>query len=192
MRASKPAVKAVLGEAMRRSFKVRKPQFADKSWRISTDNSSMTIRSLVKWLGAQGGATIRPRSGRAVLIPINTITDRISTKKFYKIIDWLMQNKQTVIKDGVLYAVPDWNTSRRGGVAPGTRLNKKFRSRLQGSHKRPSGFNAMFKEVNGARLIPIALVRRQVRMSKKFSLPEVAHQSIVGIVRKHIEAELAK
>lgn len=192
MRNSKPDVKKVLGVEMRKSFKVRKPQFADKTWRISTDNRSMTIRSLVRWLGSQAGSTISAR-GRALLIPINTyLGTRISTKKFYKLVDWLRQNKLTVIKDGVLYANPVWNQSRRGGVAAGTRINQKFRARFQGSIKRPSGFSVSPAFERSDRLIPIAIIRRSIRMPKRFSLTDIARQSLTSIVRQHIEKEFKR
>lgn len=192
MRNAKPEVKKVLGQEMRKAFKVNKPQFADKTWRISTDNSAMTIRSLVRWLSSQGGSTINAR-GKALLIPINTyLGARIGTKKFYKLVDWLRQNKLSVIKDGVLYANPVWNTSKRGGVGVGTRINKKFRATIQGSIKRPSGFSVSPAFMRADRLIPIAIIRRNIRMPKRFSLTDIASQSLTTIVAKHIKAELFK
>lgn len=192
MRNAKPEVKKVLGQEMRKAFKVKKPQFADKTWRISTDNSAMTIRSLLRWLGAHEGKTISAR-GRALLIPINTyLGARIGTKKFYKLVDWLRQNKLSVIKDGVLYANPVWNTSKRGGVGVGTRINKKFRATLQGSLKRPSGFSVSPAFERADRLIPIAIIRRGINMRKRFSLSDIAARSLRGIVEKHIQQELYK
>lgn len=192
MRNAKPEVKTVLSGEVRKAFKVNKEQFADKAWRISTDNSAMTIRSLVRWLGAHEGATISAR-GKALLIPINTyLGARIGTKKFYKLVDWLRQNKLTVIKDGVLYANPVWNTSKRGGVGVGTRINKKFRATLQGSLKRPSGFSVSPAFERADRLIPIAIIRRSIHMRKRFSLQDIAVRSLSRIVSKHIEQELYK
>lgn len=192
MRAAKPEVKKILGQEMRKSFKVQKAQFADRTWRISTANRAMTITSLVRWLGVQGGTTISARGG-ALLVPINTyLGARITTKKFYKLVDWLRQNKLTVIKNGILYANPVWNTSRRGGVGVGTRINKKFRATLQGSIKRPSGFSVSPAFERADRLIPIAVIRKNIRMPKRFVLSDVASKSLVQIVRTHIMQELAK
>ena len=192
MRNAKPEVKHVLGQEMRRAFKVQKPQFADRTWRIATDNSAITITNLVRWLLSQSGTTISAR-GKALLIPINTyLGARIGTKKFYKLVDWLRQNKMSIIKDGVLYANPIWNTSKRGGVGVGTRINKQFRARIQGSIKRPSGFDVSPAFMREDRLIPIAIIRKSIRMPKRFSLPDTANQSLIGIVRRHIEAELFK
>ena len=192
MRNSKREVKGVLGNEMRRAFKVRKEQFAERSWRISTDNNAMTIRSLVKWLGAHEGSTISAR-GKALIIPINTyLGTRIGTKRFYKLVDWLRQNKLSVIKDGVLYANPVWNTSKRGGVGVGTRINKKFRATIQGSLKRPSGFSVSPAFERADRLIPIAIIRRNISMKKRFSLSDIASRSLVSIVTKHIQEEINK
>ncbi len=192
MRNAKPEVKRVLGKEMRKAFKVNKAQFADRTWRISTDNSAMTIRSLVRWLGTHEGGTISAR-GKALLIPINTyLGSRIGTKKFYKLVDWLRQNKLTVIKNGVLYANPVWNTSKRGGVGVGTRINKKFRATLQGSLKRPSGFSVSPAFERADRLIPIAIIRRSIHMKKRFSLSDIAARSLRDIVAKHIQQELYK
>lgn len=194
MRASKAEVKQALGREMRKAFKVKKPQFADRTWRISTANSQMEIRSLVKWLGAQGGSRIFPKGHRALLIPINTyLGTRITTKKFYKIIDWLYREKLLVFKNGIAYAKPIWNESRRGGVAAGSRINQKFRSKFQGTLKRPSGFSlADIKVIDGDRLVPIAVVRRSIKMPKRFLLEDVARRHLLQIVTRHIQKEFAK
>ena len=193
MRAAKPEIKAALGKEMRRAYDVKKVQFAEKTWRISTGNSVMTIQSLVKWFGAQGD-TIVPRGHRALLIPINTyLSSRITTKKFYSIVAWLRQENLSVIKGGILYAKPVWNTSKRGGVKVGTRINKQFRRRFQGTLKRPSGFSLTdIKVIDGERLVPIAVLRRSVRMPKRFDLVGLARSRLVNIAARHIESELIK
>jgi len=95
----------------------------------------------------EGGSIVARTAPRAVLVPINTrFGMRLSTKRFYKLIDWLMREKLTLVKDGILYVKPVMNTSRRGGVAVGSRVSKSFRAKFQGSKRRPSGFDIKLNE----------------------------------------------
>lgn len=193
MRSAKPEVKAVMAQETRRAFKMVKPQFAERSWRVSTQDQALIVRSLAPWMGIHvTGGSIRPKGHRKLLVPINLITGRITTKKFFRLVDQLQRDGLTVVKGGVLYVKPVWNTSRRGGVAPGTRLNKRFRARLSGSHKRPSGFNAVWRDVGGERLIPIAVLKSSIAMRARLPLEAIGRQRLLPIVLRHIERELAK
>lgn len=184
---AKPAVKSALESEMMSVFKVKRGGFA-KSWRVSTSGQLgngapvMRIFNIVRWMREHiDGGGIIPRSGRALLIPITAENKRVSTKKFYQLIDKLMQNKQTVIKNGVLYMKPTLNTSARGGVAAGTRINKEFRAMM------PKGF---VLSMNQHKLIPIALVRKTVTMRKRFNLSGLAHNKIKPLVIDAIKKEL--
>lgn len=193
MRAAKPEVKAVMAQETRRAFHVAKPQFADRAWRVSTQDQALIVRSMAPWMGIHvTGGVVRPKGHSKLLIPINLLTGRITTKKFFRLVDALQRDGLTVIKGGVLYVKPVWNTSRRGGVAPGTRLNKRFRARISGSHKRPSGFAAVWRDVGGERLIPIAVLKSAITMRQRLDLPGIARQRLVPIVLRHVQSELAR
>jgi hypothetical protein len=192
MRASKLALRGALQAEMKSVFKVKQERFL-RTWTISTNElpGTIVIRNKAKGfsLHAMGGS-IGPRSGSALLIPINTVGgSRIGTKKFYKLVDWLRQNKLTFIKNGILWVKPLMNTSRRGGVGIGTRVSKKFRSKFQGSLKRPSGFEIKLNEHG---MTPIAVLRRSITIRKRFDMPALTRQALVPIVLNSIEAELAR
>ena len=81
MRAAKPEIKAVMAQETRRAFKVVKPQFAERAWRVSTQDQALIVKSLAPWMGVHvTGGTIRPKGHRKLLIPINLITGRISIR----------------------------------------------------------------------------------------------------------------
>lgn len=192
MRASKLPLRGALQAEMKTAFNVKQDRFL-RTWTISTSEKPGTIiiRNKAKGfsLHAMGGS-IGPRSGSALLIPINTVGgSRIGAKKFYKLVDWLRQNKLTFIKNGILFVKPLMNTSRRGGVAIGTRVSKKFRSKFQGSLKRPSGFEIKLNEQG---MTPIAVIKRGITMRKRFDMEGLARKTLVPIVLASIGAELAK
>jgi hypothetical protein len=192
MRASKLPLRGALQAEMKTAFKVKDQRFL-RTWTISTNErpGTIIIRNKAKGfsLHAMGGA-IGPRTGSALLIPINTRGgSRIGTKKFYKLVDWLRQNKLTFIKDGILFVKPLMNTSRRGGVAIGTRVSKKFRSKFQGSFKRPSGFEIKLNEDG---MTPIAVIKRRITMRKRFDMVGLVHRILVPLVISSIGAELTK
>lgn len=188
MRDAKLPVRAALQDEMRKAFNVKQDRFL-RTWRIGVRSpGTMIIENMMKGftLHATGGS-IGPRSGSAVLIPINTAGgSRIGAKKFYKLIDWLMQEKLTVIKDGVLYVKPPMNESRRGGVGVGTRIQKRFRQRFSGPRKRPSGFDI---RLNDHGLTAIALVRRGISMRKRIDMQAILSKRIVPIVLKGIQLQ---
>jgi hypothetical protein len=131
------------------------------------------------------GGSIAPRNAaRALLIPINMAQGtRIGAKKFYKLIDWLRREKLTIIKNGILYVRPPMNTSRRGGVAIGTRVSKKFRARFSGG-RRPSGFDIKLNEHG---LTPIAVVRRSISLRKRWDMPALVRRRILPLILEGIE-----
>lgn len=192
MKAAKEPLRAALKDELKASFKVKQERFL-RTWIISANSVPNTIvitnRAKGFALHATGG-TIGPRSGSALLIPINTVGgSRIGAKKFYKLVDWLRQNKLTFIKNGILWVKPMMNTSRRGGVGIGTRVSKKFRSKFQGSLKRPSGFEIKLNEDG---MTPIAVIKRGITMRKRFDMVGLVHKSLVPIVLSSIGAELTK
>lgn len=188
LRDSKEPVRQVLQAEMRRAFTVKQDRFL-RTWRISArkDPNSLWIDNIAAGFGLHvEGGTIRPRSRQALLIPINTrLGTRIGTKKFYKLIDWLMREKLTLIRGNILYVKPVMNTSRRGGVAPGTRVNKKFRSKFQGTKRRPSGFDI---NLNSEGLTAIAVVRKAVGMRARFPMQGIIDAKLVPIVLAKIQA----
>jgi hypothetical protein len=201
MVASRPETDRVMREENRRAFKVVNPRM-DKSWRSNVytttkggaafDSPQLVIRNLSKWFKIQttGGVIRNKTTPRALLIPINTAgNSRIGTKKFYKMIAWLRQNKWTVIRNGILYVRPPMNESRRGGVAAGTRINKKFRNTFSGTAKRPSGFDI---KLNDQGLTPIAIIRTSITMKKRMDLDTIARRQIAPIVLKNIRERLGR
>lgn len=192
MRAAKPPLRAALQAELKSAFKVKQERFL-RTWTISTSEAPSTIIIRNKAAGFAlhvTGGSIGPRTGSAILIPINAVGgSRIGAKKFYKLIDWLRQNKLTFIKNGILWIKPPMNTSRRGGVAVGTRVSKKFRAKFQGSLKRPSGFEIKLNEHG---MTPIAVVKRSISIRKRFDMDALTRRSLVQIVLNSIGAELAK
>lgn len=168
----------------------------EKAWRLKIIESrssglGLQITNLARWfkMHVEGGTIGKRTTPRAILIPINTrLGARISAKKFYKLIDWLMREKLTVIRNGVLYVKPVMNTSRRGGVAVGTRVNKSFRAKFQGSLKRPSGFDI---KLNAEGLTPIAIIRTSVAMKRRFNLDGIAQRRIMPVVAAAVTNRLA-
>lgn len=185
--AAKPEVKAAMEDEMRRVFKVRRGGFA-KTWRVSTSGSfgngmaMMRVFNIVPWMDVHiTGAALGPRSGRAVLIPLDRMGSRITTKKFYQVIDYLMQNKLTVIKHDVVYMKPELNQSRRGGVAAGSRVTKAFRARM------PKG---LAMALNSDKLVPIALIRSHVTLRARFNLKRIGETRLRAIVARHVQSAL--
>lgn len=186
MRDAKEPVRQTLQSAMRSSFNVRGDRFL-RTWRIGVrqNPNRMAIDNIAKgfFLHAEGG-TIGPRNARALLIPINTyLGARIGTKKFYAMIDWLMREKLTLIRGNILYVKPPLNETGRGGVAPGTRVNKKFRRRFQGTKRRPSGFSLMLNE---EKLTPIAVIKRSITMRRRFNMDDVTQRRLIPLVLDRI------
>lgn len=187
MRDAKPAVRTALQEEQRIHFNVKQARF-ERTWRIGvkTTPGVMIITNVMKGFSLHAlGGTISPRHGQALLIPINTSAGtRIGAKKFYQLIDWLRREKLTVIKNGILYVRPLMNTSRRGGVAVGTRVSKKFRTKFSGSFKRPSGFDIKLNEHG---LTPIAVVRRSINMRKRWDMPSIVQRRLLPLILDAIE-----
>lgn len=192
MHNAKEPLRAALQAEMKAVFHVKQQSFL-RTWTVSTDTvpGTIIIRNKAKGfeLHAMGGS-IGPRKGDAVLVPINTSGGtRIGQKKLYKILRWLRDHNLTLIKNGILYVKPIMNTSRRGGVAIGTRVNKNFRRRLSGTFERPSGFDIKLNEHG---LTAIAVVKRGITIRKRFDMEGLARRTLVPIVLSSIGAELAR
>lgn len=193
---ARPRTDAILREETRRQFKTLPGGKFEKAWRLRVVDSKVNglgleIVNLAKWFAmhVEGGTIFKRTTPRALLVPINTrLGSRLSAKKFYKLIDWLMREKMTVIKDGVLYVKPPMNTSRRGGVGVGSRVQKSFRTRFQGSKRRPSGFDI---KLNDEGLTPIALIRTSITMKKRFDLVGIAKRRIAPVVASAVVNRLA-
>lgn len=192
LRKSRPLTDGVLATETRAAFKVRDQRMM-KSWRLAVprDELKLIITNLMRGFKLHTtGGTISPRSRRVLLIPINTrLGTRIGTKKFYQMIDWLQREKLTVVKDGILYVKPPTNTSRRGGVAPGSRVQKRFRTRFQGSKRRPSGFDI---KLNPDGLTPIAVMRRSIRLPKRLDMDRIVRTRIIPIILRELREQMAK
>ncbi len=195
MRDARPQTDRIMQGETARAFKVKPGSKMQRSWRgrvidEKTDNPKLQITNLARWFKIHTtGGTITPKSApRAVLIPINTrLGARIGTKKFYKLIDWLMQEKLTFIKNGILYVKPVMNTSRRGGVAAGSRVNKRFRTRFQGSQRRPSGFEIKLNEHG---LTPIAIIRSSITMKRRMDLNALTRAKLLPVVSRAVQNRL--
>lgn len=193
VRNARPRTDAILNQETSAAFKVRDARML-RSWRLAVPGSGelkMIIVNLMKGFGLHvTGGMITPKHGSKLLIPINTrFGTRIGTKKFYKLVDWLRREKMTVIKGNLLYVRVPMNESRRGGVAPGTRVQKRFRTRFQGSKRRPSGFDI---KLNPEGLTPIAVLRPAVALRRRFDMYRIATQRIVPVILDSIRAELLK
>jgi hypothetical protein len=190
MRKARPATDAVLNSEMGKAFKVKDAR-AVRSWRlaVSKDRAAMILTNLMRGFSMHvTGGTIRPRHGRALLIPINTAGGtRIGTKKFYNMIEWLQLRKLTVILGDKLYVKPVMNESRRGGVGVGTRVNKRFRSLFSGSYKRPSGFDI---KLNAYGLTPIAIIRSSIRLRARFNMDRIVRDRIIPVIINQIGSEV--
>ena len=195
---ARPRTDQILKEETRRAFKIPLASGGkfEKAWRLRVINVGahglgLEITNFAKWfkMHVVGGTIGKRSTPRAILIPINTrFGVRISTKKFYKLIDWLIREKLTVIKNGVLYVKPEMNTSRRGGVAIGSRVNKRFRTRFQGSKRRTSGFDI---KLNAEGLTPIAIIRTSISMPKRFDFDGIVQRRIMPVVAATITNRLA-
>lgn len=186
MRDAKPAVRAALQEEQRTHFNVKQQRF-ERTWRIGVKSAGvMIVTNIMKGFSLHAlGGTISPRRGQALLIPINTAAGtRLGAKKFYKMIDWLRREKLTIIKNRILYVRAPMNASRRGGVAVGTLVQKKFRFRFSGTVRRPSGFDIKLNEHG---LTPIAVVRRSISLRKRWDMPEVVQRRLLPLILDAIE-----
>lgn len=195
MRDARPQTDAIMAAETAKAFVVRHGSKMQRAWRGrvadgKTNNPKLVITNLAKWFGIHvRGGTIGPRTTpRAILVPINTRGGtRIGTKKFYRLVEWLMREKLTLIKDGILYVKPPRNESARGGVKPGSRVQKRFRARFQGSAKRPSGFEI---KLNDKGFTAIAVVRTSITMRKRMDLPTITRQKLLPVVKKAVLARL--
>ena len=192
MSAAKEPLRAAVQAETKAVFHVKQQGFL-RTWTISANTvpGTIIIRNRAKGfsLHAMGGS-IGPRKGSAVLIPINTAGGTsIGQKKLYKLLSWLRERNMTLFKNGILYVKPPMNTSRRGGVAIGTRVQKGFRRRLSGTFERPSGFDI---KLNAQGLTAIAVVKRSITMRKRFDMDRLARNTLVPIVISSIAAELAR
>jgi hypothetical protein len=190
MRKARPQTDRVLTDEVRTVMKVRDARM-DRSWRLGVLDKSLTMRVSNLMRGFEmhvTGGTIGPKRGSALLIPINTyLGAHIGAKKFYKLIDWLQREKLTFIRRNVLYVRVPMNTSRRGGVAVGSRAQKQFRARFQGSKRRPSGFGI---RLNAEGLTPIAIIKRSINMRSRFNVESVTQRRIVPIIIASVRAEI--
>ncbi len=189
MRAAKEPVRDVLKAEMRKAFQVKQERFL-RTWRISVRSApSMVITNIASGFGLHvTGGSIGPRGRSALLIPINTrMGARIGAKRFYSIIDWLHREKLLVAKAGILYAKPLMNESRRGGVGAGTRVQKRFRSKFQGTKRRPSGFEI---KLNDRGLTPIAIIRRRISLRSRYDMQSIVTRQIIPIVMRNIANEI--
>lgn len=192
IKAARPRTDEILNQETKAAFNVRDARM-QRSWRLAVPSSELKliITNLMRGFGMHvTGGVISPKHGSKLLIPINTrFGTRIGTKKFYKLVDWLRREKLTVIKGNLLYVRVPMNVSRRGGVAPGTRVQKRFRTQFQGSKRRPSGFDII---LNPEGLTPIAVLRPSVALRRRFDMYRIAQQRIIPAVLDSISAEVAK
>jgi hypothetical protein len=190
LRKARPQTDRVLTDEVRTVMKVRDPRM-DRSWRLGVIDNGMTLRISNLMRGFEmhvTGGTIGPKRGSALLIPINTyLGAHIGVKKFYRLIDELRREKLTVIRNNILYVRVPMNTSRRGGVAAGSRVQKQFRRRFQGSKRRPSGFSI---RLNAEGLTPIAIIKRSINMRARFDPQSVTQRRILPIVVAAVRAEM--
>ena len=200
MLAARPSTDAIMKAETERAFNFSKAGSGKlkRSWRINvyaadktgSGGPVMVVKNLAKWfkIHTTGGTIGNRTTPRALLIPINTAADsRIGTKKFYQMIDWLRREKLTVIIKGILYVKPPMNTSKRGGVAVGTRVQKSFRSKFSGSNKRPSGFDI---KLNPNGLTPIAIIRTRIQMKRRMNLQDIAARRLLPVIARSIQSEL--
>jgi len=194
VRVARPATDTILNAEADAAFKVRDPGRMRRTWRLAVPSGGpikLVIVNLMRGFEMHvSGGTIGPKHGSKLLIPINTrLGTRIGTKKFYKLVDWLRREKLTVIKGNILYVRVPTNESRRGGVAAGTRVQKRFRSRFQGSKRRPSGFEI---QLNPEGLTPIAVLRPSVTLRPRFDIGRIVPMRIVPAILDGIASEVSK
>jgi hypothetical protein len=164
-----------------------------RAWRLAVPASGelkLIITNLMRGFGLHvTGGTIFPKGRSKLLIPINTrFGSRIGTAKFANLVVRLRHAGLVVIKGNILYVRVPMNESRRGGVAVGTRVQKKFRSFFQGSKRRPSGFDI---KLNPEGLTPIAVLRPSVALRKRFDMDRIARDRIIPVVLDSIRSEMA-
>jgi len=193
VRSARPGTDAILNAEVDAAFRVR-DQRMRRSWRLAVPGSGeikLIVSNLMRGFGLHvRGGTISPKHGTRLLVPINTRGGtRIGTKKFYRMIDWLRREKLTVIIGNILYVRVPTNQSRRGGVAVGSRVQKRFRSRFQGSKKRPSGFEI---NLNAEGLTPIAVLRPSVTLRARFDNTRIVLTRIMPLINQGIAAEMAR
>jgi len=189
-RNARPRTDAILNQETEAAFKVRDPRMR-RAWRLwvpSSGELKLVIMNLMRGFGLHvTGGTVFPKGRSKLLIPINTrLGTRIGLKKFQTMVVRLRYDKMTVIKGNILYVRVPMNTSRRGGVGIGTRVQKSFRTRFQGTLKRPSGFDI---KLNPEGLTPIAVLRPSVALRKRFDMDRIVRQRIVPVVLDSIRSE---
>lgn len=194
VRGARPKTDAVLKEETRAVFNVRDPR-ADRMWRVfvaSDKPTTLSMRNLMRGFEMHVmGGTIGPRGGEAVLIPINTRGGtRIGRRKFYNLINTLRRLKLTFVKNGILWVRIPTNRSKRGGVAVGSRVQKSFRSLIQGSKKRPSGFELPLNAAGSYSIAPIAVVKHSISMRPRFDMLRVAERRVIPILLDSIRSEM--
>lgn len=188
---AKNPIRQILKRETAQAFSARPGSRIMSSWRIAVEGrgEAAEFRAYNKapWFYTHvEGARIGPRRGSKLAIPINTrLGTRITNDKFRKLLSDLRASGQTVIKNDVVYIKPVLNKSRRGGVAKGSRVNKKFRRKVQGSIKRPSGF-----ELNGTRLAPIAVLKSGITMRKRFDADRVLKSRMLPEATRLVLARL--
>lgn len=196
IKAARPRTDEILKEETRRAFKITSyggGKF-ERAWRIrrvdSPSGPGLQILNLARWFKVHTvGGTIRPKQGRALLIPINMrLGMRVSTGKFARMIDWLSKEKLLFVRGDTLFVKPIMNTSRRGGVAVGSRVNKRFKTKFQGSKRRPSGFDI---KLNAEGLTPIAKIKSSITMRRRFDLERVARTRVAPHLAMQIQNALA-
>ncbi len=191
-----PLTDNVLKSETRQRFKVRDPRM-DRSWRIFVPRDramTLVMMNLMRGFSMHvEGGTIAPRGGEALLIPINTRGgSRISTKKFYTLVDYLRREKLTVVRNNILYVRVPTNRTGRGGIAKGTRVQKVFRTRFQGTERRPSGFDILFNRQGGYSLTPIAVVKRSISLRSRFDMDRIVRARIIPIILDSIRDEMRR
>lgn len=190
LKKSRPATDQALRTEAHASFKIRDPR-ADRMWRVGVPSGTLTLRITNLMRGFElhvTGGTIAPKRGSALLIPINTyLGGRIGTARFYKLVDWLRREKLTFIRGNILYVRVPMNTSKRGGVGVGTHVQKKFRAKMQGTLKRPSGFGL---NVNAEGLTPIAVLRRSISLHARFNVDSVTNSRVIPIILENVRQEM--
>jgi hypothetical protein len=187
---ARPRTDAILNQEAEAAFKVRDPRMR-RAWRLwvpSSGEIKLVIMNLMRGFGLHvTGGVVSPARRSKLLIPINTrFGSRIGTKKFANMIVRLRYDKMLLIKGNVVYVRVPMNTSRRGGVGIGTRVQKSFRTRLQGTLKRPSGFDI---KLNAEGLTPIAVLRPSIALRKRFDMDRIARDRIIPVVLESIRSE---
>lgn len=193
IRNARPRTDAILNAETQAAFKVRDARM-QRTWRLAVPSSGdlkLIVTNMMRGFGLHvTGGTITPKGRSKLAIPINTrFGSRIGTAKFANLLVRLRHAGLVVIKGNIIYVRVPMNTSRRGGVAIGSRVNKKFRTAFQGSKRRPSGFDI---KLNPEGLTPIAVLRPSVALRKRFNMDRIVRDRIIPVVLDSIGAELAK